>query len=967
MRDRVILLFLALVIFAATAWLVRNPPASMTLTQDASCLRRGALGTPAIMVAEGVALGIYGWAYDRAGVREIQVRVDGKIVGKGALSEARPDVVAALGACRADARSGFAFTVSTGPAPVASRRYDVVAVTTLGEIYPIGATTLRFDHPVGFVDSTEPIRWNGANSISGWAVARGGSVQVSLRAGESELLRTKAQLPHVEVGNLYPDWPAAKTAAFEFSLSMRKLPRGRYPLTVRFEGPDGSHHEVAGPEVWNDEALGLVRSVADRLANPTDISLEAWVFSEDGVSSAAIETEDGVALGKMKLVRPRIALNDFERVGAQRKSAATKVGAVFAAQASTASLPPGLHRLIVRAFDGKQSAAVFPGPLVRVGAAPREPCNGPKRRFYYPGNHKAFQNGFPMLRSWRDLAGSGCLEIGLRGRVEYLRTTLGRARDYVFDPDFPDAGRARNGREMTGISLRALLNLAQALGGPLLITLDGGVWASSAFSAPEIDVVDMLMADERTVQWNQFGKAEAKNALGGLAASFDGPELSRMMSLNRFNMPFLNYKKRNLQAAVQEIVRFTRAHPEIDVTINLDPDLYINPWFYLTQWYDYNPDTLRQFREWLFHLGPYADGGRLAHARAEPRLSLQESIRLSGKAFASIDEVEPPRGVIDYADPWQQLWSHFRRHLVAQHYADLADWVVEAGLPASHVYTSQTFILPDVSVGVRGRATNWTDQAGVSIEGAKPMHGHLGTILYGPGSRNIGQPRSGRSLIDNIRATDPEWGVGEFHPAVIAQPDKLPTQEEAYQTLLAIVNGGARFMSPMWGSRADDQKLRPEKFRAYDSMEGTAFEYQLGWWILRLQRLPADNLVFPFGNARVDSLDGWTGGKGSEVKANRGLLRLGGDSVRLDSPLWDGLRTNQRLTVEASGSWPQRQVKAEIRLKSGGRLSCAASAAPLHCTLPTRPGDQVEQARLDWDGSKGDADVSLDEIRLELR
>jgi hypothetical protein len=271
-------------------------------------------------------------------------------------------------------------------------------------------------------------------------------------------------------------------------------------------------------------------------------------------------------------------------------------------------------------------------------------------------------------------------------------------------------------------------------------------------------------------------------------------------------------------------------------------------------------------------------------------------------------------------------------------------------------------------VGVRGRATGWTDQAGVSIEGAKPTQGQLGSILYGPASRNIGKPRSGRSLIGNIRSLDPGWGTVEFHPAVIAQPEKLPTQTESYQTLLAIVNGGANFMSPMWGSRAEDQKLHPEKFRAYDSMEGTAFEFQLAWWMLQLQRLPAGNLLFPFGNALADSDDGWTGGKGTQIRASRGGLQLDGDSISLSSPVWDGLRTKQRLTLVAIGSWPQRQVKAEILLKNGDRLTCASTAAPLRCTLPTRPGDQLEQARLEWEGKGGSMPgVTLDEVRLELK
>jgi hypothetical protein len=51
---------------------------------------------------------------------------------------------------------------------------------------------------------------------------------------------------------------------------------------------------------------------------------------------------------------------------------------------------------------------------------------------------------------------------------------------------------------------------------------------------------------------------------------------------------------------------------------------------------------------------------------------------------------------------------------------------------------------------------------------------------------------------------------------------------------------------------------------------------------------------------------------------------------------------------------------------SPDRKAVASAGAPLRCTLPTRPGDQLEQARLEWDGKGGSMpEVALDEVRLE--
>ena len=74
---------------------------------------------------------------------------------------------------------------------------------------------------------------------------------------------------------------------------------------------------------------------------------------------------------------------------------------------------------------------------------------------------------------------------------------------------------------------------------------------------------------------------------------------------------------RNLQQAGRRVVAFMGAHPELVVGVNLDPDTYLNPFYNEQQWYDYNPGTLRQFREWLAGTGPYA--GR--HDKDVPDLS----------------------------------------------------------------------------------------------------------------------------------------------------------------------------------------------------------------------------------------------------------------------------------------------------------------------------------------------------------
>ncbi|MFA7239396.1 MAG: hypothetical protein WC091_04730 [Sulfuricellaceae bacterium] len=940
------------------------------------CNARGSIDAP--QVVDVNTTGIEGWAADAAGISRIEIWAQGKMLGSIRPGIDRPDIAANFPQCNFPVASGYRYALDIGGIPPSATEMEIRAVNGGGKAFTVGRVPVDLARPFGALDVVDPIENGGHNLIGGWAIAAQNSVSVRVLAQNKEVLVLPASNRRDDVAKVFPAWPQAAASGFEGLLPMHKLPRGRYRLRILFDDSKGHRSEIAGPEVRNDLPFGKVLAQHDKMMPPDTIELRAWLADEDGIRSARAETETGVLLGKMVRAQKNMPLAIFSDPRFNRDMAGDaplKKGDSYYLHVPFASIPPGLQRLQVRVKDKAGNVVVLPGPLMLdKNQAARRACTGEKLRVFYPGGAVNFRDDFRQLQELRSMAQGGCVEIGLRGRVEYMRTTKGKEADYLFDPDFPENLRKRNDKEMTGESLRELLDTALRFRAPVMITLDGGVWADAKFAAPDLDIVDMLEQDERTVQWNQLGKSEPDDALKNLAGATESPELARMMSLNHYNRRFLDYKKRNLQAAVREIVAFNRTHPEIFTMVNFDPDQYINPWFYLTQWYDYNPDTLRQYREWLFHLGPYAEGSELAFSRREPALTLDEANRIAKQSWKESGVVEPPRDAIDYTDPWQQLWTQFKRHLVARHYDDLATWAVEAGLPEERIYTSQTFIQADVAVNITDTANGWNDQAGVSIEGAKPKHGHLGAILYGPGSRNEGKPRSGSGLIDNIRRTDSSWGMVEFHPGTIAFPEKMPSHAESYATMQALINGGARFLSPMWGSYAGDRVVHPNHFKAYDVMEGSAFEYQLVWWLRAMQAWPLGSLYYPFGNTLVQSTDGWTAMAGTRLESGYGKLRLtgAGSHLGLASPQWEARSLAAPLELAVTGSWPQQTAaSADLTLNNGEKMSCtlkAASKSEARCVFLAAPELQISRLNLQWrlPAAQQNAGVAVDSVALKF-
>jgi hypothetical protein len=268
----------------------------------------------------------------------------------------------------------------------------------------------------------------------------------------------------------------------------------------------------------------------------------------------------------------------------------------------------------------------------------------------------------------------------MRVPILYLCTTLGAEHDWVFDPDW-NIERRCGQKRIAEDSLSTTMAYAIAHNLPVLFTLNGGIWADAACDVPDWDVNDHLEQDIANCQWNEKNEVMPDDYLKHLPGSSDAPELARSLTFNAYALQNRHYKRRNLQAAARMVMAFAGDHPDLFIGIALDPDTYLNPFFDEKQWYDYNPGTLRQFRDWLAGSGPYAGKTApeipdLSRYRRKRPLSLAEVRKLSGQPWLTWDKVDPPRAFPREGKPfWEDAWTHewevFRRHSVHLHYDDL--------------------------------------------------------------------------------------------------------------------------------------------------------------------------------------------------------------------------------------------------------------------------------------------------------
>ncbi len=713
-----------------------------------------------------------------------------------------------------------------------------------------------------------------------------------------------------------------------------------------------TRHYRAGSSIQAEKVAPVANVIGfiDRLQDGgKSIAISGWAVSPDGIRDATL-----ILNGQTRIaLRTGIGRPDVATAHAQYRNAANSG---FEGTAALEPRPTGIIRLEVEVTDDKGRKAILasrslaPTDFREKWAAmtDQRPLVRDDVFYFLMATSNVVGGDAEGIASTFRPYESNTVKVGMRVQILYLRTTKGPGEDYVFDPDFSPAHKCGD-RIIAEDNLNSVMRYAVSQRLPVLFTLNGGFWADAACDVPQWDVNDYLEQDPKNDQWNEKGEVMPDDYLKNQAGSINSPELGRGLTFNFYAEKNRHYKRRNLMQAAALIKDFSVAHPELFVGVNVDPDVYMNPFYEGKQWYDYNPGTLRQFREWLRGGGPYEAGeskrGPLSQYRRKKPLRLEEVNALSGRKFRVWDDVDPPREfpvrvTQFWKDPWVQEWEHFRRHLVAQHYNELSQWLGEAGFARPFVFSSQGFMAPGplidpFPVYLNSPAKNY-DTGGMSVEGSVPVNGHLGAILYGASAINRIRMEGARSLFATFRGFDPDWAVVEYNTADLLEPGHLADFGTAYQSLRDIANYGAHFVSPMAWNGSPGTTAGQSGFISYTALRETPLEDAIKNFMISHANLPRRARLWTFGASGYGDTDGWTADQRTTIKASAGKLMVrsnsgdGGGAIESPGELafrprdyramvlqTDALPETTRIAVEgqgADGKWIT--LIAETRLST---------------------------------------------------
>jgi hypothetical protein len=321
--------------------------------------------------------------------------------------------------------------------------------------------------------------------------------------------------------------------------------------------------------------LGSVDVPAAEAVVGPRVEISGWALDPAGIKAVEIRAGGRAFPARIGLPRPDVAKAKSE--------IANNANGGYEFTGDFSALPPADRRMltiVAIASDGREKI-LGARSLVDAGAMRRWSAFTPRDAtpFYLlPALSGIHAGGAVELDTIYAPYLSPTVRAGYRVPILYLRMTKGAGADYAFDPDW-DATRKCGERLISGDSLSSVLAHSRDKRLPVLVTLNGGIWADAYCAVPQWDINDKLEEEPRNCQWNENNEVMPDGYLKDLPGSQEAPELARSLTFNVYATEVRHYKKRNLQQAGGAIAAFARDHPDLFVGVNLDPDVYLNPFF----------------------------------------------------------------------------------------------------------------------------------------------------------------------------------------------------------------------------------------------------------------------------------------------------------------------------------------------------------------------------------------------------
>lgn len=456
---------------------------------------------------------------------------------------------------------------------------------------------------------------------------------------------------------------------------------------------------------------------------PASLAINAALLFGGGWYAGTIAADAGLLL----LLASFVLLEKAIKAGSPRVEAGARTKKVRTLQAWVLAVTCAgiVISAVVPAIAG---ISAIPEPLIPAAAAPSTVAPDHENTFY-------------IMPIWEEVVTN--YTWGTQ-RLDYMKQIVG-------GPAYTGTGHVKIGRSLScwymgdlypngtynPVNLIHALNLANVSNTPILFHMNGGNWGTAGSTNP---VIVAMRGNASNCQWDQ------ENWCPPPKNNHASPD-DRYWSFYP-GTEFEQLKEANLKRACEIIFTWWQNNPGLLVGFSTDSEIHLKNDYFKSvhpgykSYFDYNPGTIAQFRQW-----------------AMANWTLQAFNEKCGTSFGSWGAVEPPRAAADgvgvKGNKWWETWTDFRIWHVTEAGKRQCRWINESGFPREMIWHHQIFSEPGDESSRYQRCD--------PLQTAVNPYCKVGVTRYGWISPQNWHSLGQLALNDGSGDTVPSWGIFEWN------------------------------------------------------------------------------------------------------------------------------------------------------------------------------------------------------------
>lgn len=310
------------------------PPSTITIQNTLGFMDRPVSGS-SINGTQNV----YGWFLDQSGVANIEVLVDGAVVGQAVYGDDRPDVQRFYPQFK-NGESGYHFALDTTKLADGQHTVAIRETGKNGRVTILPASTITIDNALGFLDKpASGSIINGTQNVYGWFLDQSGVAAIEILVDGVAVGQAVYGDDRPDVQKFYPQFKNRKSG-YHYALDTTKFTDGKHTITIRETGKNGHVTTLSDRAVTIQNALGFLDSPKPGSTLRGNQKVYGWFLDKHGVDKIEVLV-DNVVVGQAIYGDTR---SDVQKFYPQFKNG--KAG--FHYDLDTTKFPDGQHTITIR-------------------------------------------------------------------------------------------------------------------------------------------------------------------------------------------------------------------------------------------------------------------------------------------------------------------------------------------------------------------------------------------------------------------------------------------------------------------------------------------------------------------------------------------------------------------------------------------------------------------------------------------